>query len=122
MKTGRPIEIRIELNDEQRQKLAGWHQRAIRMVCDGEVDASAIDSQVLAIELRDNPELATQLKIIDVLGPAAIQPVIMARTVQDSLKADVQAALLDMGSGPGQPSPTHPRLRRAVLCSFRRRL
>jgi phosphonate transport system substrate-binding protein len=79
---------------------AGWHQRAIRMVCDGEVDASAIDSQVLAIELRDHPELATQLKIIDVLGPAAIQPVVMAHALPDSLKADVQAVLLAMGDDP----------------------
>ena len=38
---------------------AGFHQRAIRLVADGAVDAAAIDSQVLAIELRDHPELAT---------------------------------------------------------------
>jgi phosphonate transport system substrate-binding protein len=79
---------------------AGWHQRAIRMVCDGEVDASAIDSQVLAIELRDHPELAAQLKIIDVLGPAAIQPVVVARTLSASLKEGVAAALLAMGDDP----------------------
>jgi phosphonate transport system substrate-binding protein len=47
---------------------AGWHQRSIRMVCDGEVDASAIDAQVLAVELRDHPELGSRLKI---LGPLA---------------------------------------------------
>jgi phosphonate transport system substrate-binding protein len=83
---------------------AGWHQRAIRMVCHGEVDASAIDSQVLAIELRDHPELASQLKIIDVLGPAAIQPVVMLNAAPDSLKADVQAALLAMADDPASRS------------------
>jgi phosphonate transport system substrate-binding protein len=36
---------------------AGSHQRSIRMVCSKEVDAAAIDSQVLAVELRDHPEL-----------------------------------------------------------------
>ena len=34
---------------------AGFHQRAIRLVHSGAVDAAAIDSQVLAIELRDHP-------------------------------------------------------------------
>lgn len=75
---------------------AGWHQRAIRMVYDGEVDASAIDSQVLAIELRDHPELAQQLKVIDALGPAAIQPVVIRSELPASLKADVRDALLAM--------------------------
>ena len=37
---------------------AGYHQTAIRMVVDGQVDAAAIDSQVLAVELRDHPSWA----------------------------------------------------------------
>ena len=51
---------------------AGSHQRSLRLVEDGEVDASAIDSQVLAIELRDHPELASRLKIID--DPLDLRP------------------------------------------------
>jgi phosphonate transport system substrate-binding protein len=39
---------------------AGFHQRAIRLVAAGGVDAAAIDSPVLAIELRDHPRLADQ--------------------------------------------------------------
>jgi phosphonate transport system substrate-binding protein len=75
---------------------AGWHQRAIRMVCSGEVDASAIDCQVLAVELRDHPELAPQVKVIDTLGPAAIQPVVSASGAPAGLQAGVRAALLAM--------------------------
>jgi hypothetical protein len=33
----------------------------MRMVAENEVDAAAIDSQVLAIELRDVPALAAEL-------------------------------------------------------------
>src|SRR4029450_8447959 len=40
---------------------AGFHQRAIRLVAAGAVDAAAIDSQVLAIERRDHPQLAARL-------------------------------------------------------------
>ncbi|MEW5961843.1 MAG: PhnD/SsuA/transferrin family substrate-binding protein [Chloroflexota bacterium] len=79
---------------------AGWHQRAIRLVCEGEIDAAAIDSQVLAIELRDHPELATDLRIIDTLGPAAIQPVVAASRLPDGLKADLRAVLLAMDHDP----------------------
>ena len=75
---------------------AGWHQRAIRLVAQGAVDASAIDSQVLAVELRDHPELSTQLKVIDSLGPASIQPVVIGAQAPPGLKRDVQAALLAM--------------------------
>lgn len=75
---------------------AGWHQQAIRMVSCGDVDASAIDSQVLAIELRDQPELRQQLKVIDTLGPSSIQPVVVAAGAPPSLKRDLQAALLAM--------------------------
>jgi phosphonate transport system substrate-binding protein len=79
---------------------AGFHQEAVRMVADGRVDASAIDSQVLAIELREHPELAERVRIIDVLGPATIQPVVAARHVSDSLKDDLRTALYAMGDDP----------------------
>ena len=49
---------------------AGFHQRAIRLVAAGAVDAAAIDSQVLAIELRDHPRLADGLRAIGSFGPS----------------------------------------------------
>ena len=94
---------------------AGYHQRAIRLVCDGEVDAAAIDCQVLAVELREHPELATQLKIIDVLGPAAIQPLVVRREVADSLKVELQDALLAIGDDPiSRPQLAHGFVERWV--------
>lgn len=76
---------------------AGFHQRAIRLVCDGIVDAAAIDSQVLAIELRDHPELASQLRVIERLGPSTIQPVVAARQLAMPVKAALRDALLQLG-------------------------
>ena len=78
----------------------GSHQRSIRLVCNGEVDAAAIDSQVLAVELRDHPALKNQLRVIDTLGPAGIQPVVAASRLPDALKADIRDVLLDMGDDP----------------------
>jgi phosphonate transport system substrate-binding protein len=74
----------------------GWHEQSIRMVCAGEVDASAIDSHVLAVACRDDPELANRLRIIDSFGPSPIQPVVAARHLPDSLKSDLGAVLLSM--------------------------
>lgn len=81
---------------------AGFHQTAIRLVADGEVDASAIDSQVLAVELREHPQLAEQLRVIGALGPATIQPVVAASRLPASLKDDLRAALVAMD---GEPEP-----------------
>ncbi|HET6260981.1 MAG TPA: PhnD/SsuA/transferrin family substrate-binding protein [Chloroflexia bacterium] len=75
---------------------AGFHQESIRMVREGEIDASAIDSQVLAVAMRDDAELARQVRVIGRLGPSSIQRVVAARTLPDSLKADEQAAILRM--------------------------
>jgi phosphonate transport system substrate-binding protein len=76
---------------------AGFHQKAIRMVAQREIDAAAIDSQVLAIELRDHPELAADICVIDMLGPNPIQPVLAASRLPESLKADVKSVLLTLG-------------------------
>jgi phosphate/phosphite/phosphonate ABC transporter binding protein len=80
---------------------AGFHERSIRLVAAGAVDASAIDSQVLAVALRDQPELADQLRVIETLGPSTIQPVVAARRLDRSLRADLRATLLEVADEPG---------------------
>ncbi len=80
---------------------AGWHQRSIRLVATGEVDASAIDSQVLALAVRARPELSERLRIIDALGPSTIQPVVAGTWLSPALRADVQGVLLEMGEQTG---------------------
>jgi phosphonate transport system substrate-binding protein len=79
---------------------AGFHQDSIRMVADREIDASAIDSQVLEVELRDHPEFAERIRVIESLGPSSIQPVTVARRLPERLRHEIQKALLDMGDHP----------------------
>jgi phosphonate transport system substrate-binding protein len=79
---------------------AGFHERSIRMVCTREVDASAIDSHLLALTLRDHPELASCLRVIDVFGPSTIQPVVAVRHLPERLKDDLRAVLLAMAEDP----------------------
>jgi phosphonate transport system substrate-binding protein len=79
---------------------AGFHREAIRMVARGEVDGSAIDSQVLSIELRDHPELGEQVRVVEALGPSTIQPVAVSRRVPDDLRMAIRGVLVTMGEDP----------------------
>jgi phosphonate transport system substrate-binding protein len=82
---------------------SGFHETSIRMVAEGEVDASAIDSQVLAVEFRDYPELAERLRVIDSLGPSTIQPVAISKRLDEDLREGIRGVLLDLHTTPGGP-------------------
>jgi phosphonate transport system substrate-binding protein len=79
---------------------AGFHEESIRLVAKGEVDGSAIDSQVLGVAMPDDPELAESLRIVDALGPSTIQPVAVSKRVPLDLRQAVVEALLGMGEDP----------------------
>lgn len=79
---------------------AGFHQEAIRMVARGEVDGSAIDSQVLEIELRDDPELGEAVRVVEALGPSTIQPVAVSKRLDHGLREAVRDALVSMHLDP----------------------
>lgn len=74
---------------------AGFHEESVRWVAEQRVDASAIDSQVLAIELRDHPDLARSIKIIDALGPSTIQPMAVSNRFDDDFKSRVRKVLVE---------------------------
>jgi phosphonate transport system substrate-binding protein len=79
---------------------AGFHETSMRLVAAGEVDASAIDSQVLAVAMRDDPSLSRSLRIIDALGPSTIQPVAVSRRVPPGLRTAIQDVLTTMHENP----------------------
>jgi len=79
---------------------SGFHQKSIRMVCRRELDASAIDVQVLAVELHKHPKLAEQLRVIGSLGPSTIQPLAAASRLPTVLKRDIQAILAEIHNDP----------------------
>ncbi len=93
---------------------AGFHREAIRMVARGDVDGSAIDSQVLSIELRDHPELAEGVRVVEALGPSTIQPVAVSRRVPEDLREAIREALVTMAEDPS----VHERLGVALVERF----
>jgi phosphonate transport system substrate-binding protein len=79
---------------------SGAHQNSIQMVLNGAVDGSAIDCQVLMVEMRARPELAEQIKILEAFGPSTIQPLAVATSVPESLRAEVRALLTELHHEP----------------------
>ncbi len=75
---------------------AGWHQESIELVASGRVDASAVDSHVLAVELRNRPELRSRLRVLDSLGPSPIQPVVARRALDAQLRRELRSAVLTL--------------------------
>jgi phosphonate transport system substrate-binding protein len=104
----------VELSETQqyfgRVIQTGWHQRSIRLVLAGEVDASAVDSHVLALARRDHPELNDRLRIIDSLGPSTIQPVVVVSWLSESLKDDLRSILLELSADPAARTVLDDRL------------
>lgn len=72
---------------------SGSHQRSIRLVIEGKGDCSAIDSTVLEQELRDYPELAERLRIIDAIGPCPMPPIVISQRLDSELIKYLQKAL-----------------------------
>ena len=75
---------------------AGAHQTALRWVIDGTVDASAIDSTVLELELTLHPELAPLIRVVETLGPSPIPPAVISTRVPLMIRRALQTALLEM--------------------------
>jgi phosphonate transport system substrate-binding protein len=75
---------------------AGAHQAALRMIVSGEVAAAAIDSTVLDAELRRNPALAVQLKVIETLGPSPAPPWVVSKAIPAPLRLRLRECLAAM--------------------------
>jgi phosphonate transport system substrate-binding protein len=80
----------------QRVVEAGAHQTALRLVISGTIDATAIDSIVLEMELKLHPELAPHLRIVGTLGPSPIPPSVISRQVPGKVRDALKQALLGM--------------------------
>ncbi|GAA6615764.1 PhnD/SsuA/transferrin family substrate-binding protein [Scytonema sp. NUACC26] len=73
---------------------SGSHQRSIEWVVNGRVDCAAIDSVVLERELQQFPELSHQLRVVEVLGPSPMPPLVVAQRLGTASIEQLQFALL----------------------------
>jgi len=75
---------------------SGSHLRSLEMVLEGQVDATAIDSHVLDVIRARDKELAARLRVIAMLGPSSIPPVVVSKRVDREVKCRIQEALITM--------------------------
>jgi phosphonate transport system substrate-binding protein len=94
---------------------AGFHDTAIRMVAEGGVDGAAIDSQVLSIALRDEPDLHRRLRVVETMGPSTIQPVVASANLEPEMREAVRRALTSLGDDPAAREPFARGLLRAYV-------
>jgi phosphonate transport system substrate-binding protein len=72
------------------------HLRSLAMVLAGEADAAAIDSHLSDILRSRDESLARRLRVVDVLGPSSIPPVVVSKKLDNELKCKVRDALITM--------------------------
>lgn len=75
---------------------SGAHQTSLAWIMEGRVDAAAIDSTVLELELMRRPALADQVMTIEALGPSPIPPWVVRDTLPRAMLERLQALLLQL--------------------------
>lgn len=75
---------------------SGAHLESMRRVAAGDFDASAIDSHLLDVLRREEPDLIKALRVIDSIGPSTIQPLVAANRVPADTRERIRSALVDM--------------------------
>ncbi len=88
----------------------GSHQRSVQLVLAGQADAAAIDSHMLDVFLSQHAEVATKLRIIDMLGPSSIPPVVVSKSLNTDLKCRIQEVFMTMHQDPDAARGLHAGL------------
>jgi len=75
---------------------SGAHLASLRLILNGEIDAAAIDTTVLAWFLARQPEMNLKLRTIATLGPSPAPPWVISTRVDAKLRHALQELLLHM--------------------------
>lgn len=75
---------------------SGAHLQSLEMVLAGEADGAALDSMVMDMALREQPQLAGQLRIIETLGPSPVPPWVIHKSTPAPLRQAILQALTRM--------------------------
>ena len=92
----------------------GSHQRSVQMVLEGRADAAAIDSHMLDVSFLQDSALAATLRVIAILGPSTIPPMVASKNLDPALKASIRSILVDMH----RDSQAAAELRKGAIARF----
>jgi len=75
---------------------SGSHRRSLERIVRGEADCAAIDSNYLMLLRRRDPMLAACVRVVESLGPHAIQPIVARAGLDPGLHQAITRTLLEM--------------------------
>lgn len=75
---------------------SGAHLLSIEMIINQKADAAAIDSHALDVARAQNPALDKSIRIVDMIGPSPIPPVVVGSHLPAKLKADLRHVFLQL--------------------------
>ena len=76
------------------------HDNSIRAVADTLVDGATVDSLVFEALMREEPELATRVRVVEQSPPFGIPPVVVHPELEPELRQALETALLTMHETP----------------------
>lgn len=79
---------------------SGSHEESIKMVANGEADASFVDSLVLDYDWAKGTGHAAKVRVIESRGPSSICPVVASLKTSEDRRVKLQEALLGMDKDP----------------------
>ena len=79
---------------------SGSHQDSLQMILQRSIDASALDSTVLEMEIMRNPSVADKFRTIAVLGPSPAPPWVIHRSVPQRIREQLRMEFLAMHRDP----------------------
>ena len=74
----------------------GSHFASLQAVLENKADAAAIDSHVLDAWFQQKPKLAQQLRVVEMLGPSTIPPIVASTRVDTHTRQQIQEILCSM--------------------------
>lgn len=76
--------------------VTGSHLRSLKALREGQIDACAIDGNVLGVLRRTDPLALNTLRVVTSWGPHPIQPVVVRRDLPQSMQDELRKALLSL--------------------------
>jgi phosphonate transport system substrate-binding protein len=80
---------------------SGAHSASLQLVLSREVEATAVDSTLLDWELRRDPSLKREIRVVETLGPSPVPPWVISSKLPSKLRRKVNKLLLQMHNDPG---------------------
>ena len=83
---------------------SGSHRNSIQMILDRTADCAAIDSTMFEQALVDAPEIASQLRVVELIGPNPMLPWVASTTLEPVLRTQLRQELTTMHDDPAGAS------------------